>query len=323
MILSLIFAFIGVVLTGLQALFIYLGQDTLCFNQGCEIVDSLTRVPPLYINIVGFVFFLIICFGLLRARKGSDLWRRFVGLLMLAALAAEAALVSFQLLITQELCSYCLIIFTLVVLVNFFLGIKQIFRGIVIFSAVMLGFASLDFKTGTKSIGSLDMGTVAHLRVDTTDRQLYLFFSSSCKYCETIIEQLKEENYCNLSFNPIESIDSFTFEGATRASSYLPEINKNFLHNLGIEEIPVLVVKELGVWTTLQGGQAIGNYLSLNCKKNLQNEQTSDQSINQSNGYSLPIAGQKDGCSYDQDCEDPANGSSTLQEILPGTGIRP
>jgi hypothetical protein len=313
MILSLVFAIIGLVLTGLQTWFLYTEQNTLCFNEGCEIVDSLTRVPPLYFNIVGFVFFLIICFGLLRARKGSDLWQRFVGLLLLAALAAEAALLSFQLGVTQALCSYCLIIFGIVVLVNFFMGIKQIFRGIVIFSAVMIGFASLDFKTAATSTGSLDTGTISRLSVDKSERQLYLFFSSSCKYCENIIEQLKEENSCNLNFNPIESIDSFTFKGATRTSSYLPEINKKYLHILGIEEIPVLLVKEQSGWTTLLGGQAISEYLSLNCTKNLKNQQTSEISINQSNGYSLPLAPQKDACSYDQDCEDPANGSSTIQ----------
>lgn len=313
MILSLIFAVIGLVLTGLQSTFIYLERDTLCFNEGCEIVDSLTRVPPLYFNIIGFVFFLIVCFGLLRARKGSDLWRRFVGLLLLAALAAEAALVSFQLLITQALCYYCLILFALIVLANFFLGIKQIFRGIVIFSAVMIGFASLNFKTGAKSAGSLDIGTIARHSVNNSERQLYLFFSSSCQYCENIIAQLQEENSCNLNFNPIESINSFTFKGATRASSYLPEINKAYLRILGIEEIPVLLVKEPGVWTTLLGGQAISKYLNLNCQKNQLNEQTSDISIKQSNAYSLPSSPQKDACSYDQDCEDTASGSSAVQ----------
>ncbi|MBT8361407.1 MAG: hypothetical protein HKP41_21905 [Desulfobacterales bacterium] len=313
MILSLIFAVIGLVLTGLQATFIYLEQDTLCFNDGCEIADSLTRVPPLYFNIVGFVFFLIICFGLLRARKGSDLWRRFVGLLLLAALAAEAVLVSFQLFITQALCYYCLILFALIALANFFLGIKQIFRGIVIFSAVMIGFASLDFKTGARSTGSLDRGTISRLSVDNSERQLYLFFSSSCKYCEHIIGQLQEENSCNLNFNPIEPIDSFIFEGATRKSSYRPEINKEYLRILGIEEIPVLLVKEPGMWKTLLGGQAISEYLDLNCTNNLKDEQTSDISIKQSNAYSLPPSSQKDGCSYDQDCEDPANGTSAVQ----------
>ena len=88
MLLSHILSLIGCALTGLQTFLILYRGNGLCFNEGCEIVDSLSLLPPLYFNVVGFLFFLFISFGISQARKGSELWQRFTSLLLLAAIAA-------------------------------------------------------------------------------------------------------------------------------------------------------------------------------------------------------------------------------------------
>ncbi len=55
-----IVAFLASVLTGVQAFLIVTGREGICLNDGCEVVDSFPHLPPLYFNIAGFVFFMIL-----------------------------------------------------------------------------------------------------------------------------------------------------------------------------------------------------------------------------------------------------------------------
>ncbi|NNK12834.1 MAG: hypothetical protein HKP52_01200, partial [Desulfofustis sp.] len=77
MLVSFFCALIGCLITGVQSVLIYIQGEGVCFNEGCKIADSLTLVDPLYFNLAGFFFFLIVLIGLSRARKGSSLWQRF------------------------------------------------------------------------------------------------------------------------------------------------------------------------------------------------------------------------------------------------------
>ena len=265
MLVSFLAAALGFILTGTQTVLIYLDGSGICLNEGCEIVDSLTRIAPIYFNIFGFFFFLVVSFGLIRARKGSDIWKRFVSLLLLAALAAEGVLFSFQLFITQTYCSYCLIILALVFICNLFLGLRQLFKGVVIFTTIFVIMASLNFNANQNPKTSLDDGTLARFGTATADRQLYLFFSSSCPYCENVIEALKKNNQCAISFNPIDTIDSFSFPGAIMSGTYNPGINRVYLENLGIRGVPVFLEKRPDSLRVLRGESAIRQYLELNC----------------------------------------------------------
>ncbi len=50
-------AFMAAILTAVQAFLIVTGGNQICLNAGCEIVDKYTKVPPLYFNIAGCLFF--------------------------------------------------------------------------------------------------------------------------------------------------------------------------------------------------------------------------------------------------------------------------
>lgn len=304
MVISSLAALIGCVLTGMQAVLIYLQGTGICLNEGCEIVDSLTRVDPLYFNIAGFFFFLVVWIGIGRARKGSDTAKSFVSLLLLAALGGEAVLLLFQYKISQAYCSYCLIVLALVIIANVFLGLKQVFKGLFIFLAVAIAFLSLDFTNGKPRAGILDDGTFAYLEKTDSDEQLYLFFSSTCTYCESVIETLKEDNDCNVRFNPIDTIDAFTFQGTEAATSYNPEINVTFLRTLGIDEIPVLLSKTGDGFSVITGTRAIISYIRQQCGSGDTSSQDSmaQPSMSQSSDVSIPLPVQDEGCSIDEEC---------------------
>jgi hypothetical protein len=311
MLLSHILSLVGCALTGLQTFLILYRGDGLCLNEGCEIVDSLTLLPPLYFNIAGFLFFLFISFGISQARKGSELWQRFTSLLLLAAVAAEAVLVCFQYFITDVYCSYCLIIFSLIVLINLFMGLRQTFRSVVIFAAVCMAFSSLDFNVDNQTAFSLDDGTLATFKADSSDRQLYLFFSSTCTHCESVIETMKEEISCNVNFNPVDQVASFTFPNIDVSPSFEPRVNVSYLKHLGISEVPAMTSIQQQSTTILKGEKAIIEYLQQNCLPG-KIEKIAEPQYNQSSNYSFPLP-EADGCAVAEDCEEQTSTISPSQ----------
>ncbi len=311
MLISLFCALIGCLLTGGQALLIYIQGEGLCFNNGCEIVDSLTLVDPLIFNLVGFVFFFIAAIGLSRARRGSDLWQRFISLLLLAGLAAEGVLLAFQVIISQALCSYCLIILALIVLANLFMGPKQFFKGAIIFSAILLASFSLDYHGGTVRPQPLEEGTMARYQPEQSSKQVYLFISSTCKYCQSVLTSLENSNACTINFNPIDSYAGFSFPDADMAASYSPRINLTFLKKLGILEVPVLLHKEGPSMSLLSGEQAIREFVEQQCSTTT--PLTLQEPIQMSSSYSippLPIGVEDEGCKIEEDCDDPLKQST-------------
>jgi uncharacterized membrane protein len=308
-----IIALLASVLTAAQAFFIYTGGKTICFSSGCAIVDSLTNVSPLYFNIAGFLFFQALFWSLLWGRDGSEHWHKFARLLLLAGLCAEAVLVFFQYAVVTVFCSYCMLIFACIVLMNILSGPRQIFRGIVLFSAVMVACFSLQFGRAASSGGSLDQGSMAMVAGGKQEVKLYLFFSSTCAHCEKVIstlETLETGNNCTVHFNPIERIENFTFPGSRFFTEYDPAINISFLNSLSIKEIPVLVAMEQQSTTVLRGEQRIRRYIEQTCRET----EVLDYSGTSSavpNGFTnvpgMALPGlenqEKDACPVDTECD--------------------
>ncbi len=297
-------AFLGSILTALQAFLIYINKETICFSSGCEIVDSLTTISPLYFNLAGFVFFQVLFWCFLWGRDGSVHWHKFARLLLLAGLCAEAVLVFFQYAIATVFCSYCLVILSFIVLLNVLSGPRQIFRGIVLYSAVTAACFSLQFRTASSGM-SLDEGSMAMVAGETKGAELYLFFSSTCVYCEKVIEALKEGNSCIVRFNPIERIDNFDFPGATFSAEYNAEVNVNFMKSLSIKEIPVLVVKEQQQTFVLRGEQRIREYLDETCLEKKEVDYGGTSSVEPTDYNFFPGAGnqQDNACTVETDCD--------------------
>lgn len=300
-----IIALLASLVTAIQAFFIYTGGQTICFNSGCAIVDSLTTVSPLYFNIAGFVFFQVLFWCLLWGRDGAEFWHKFARLLLLAGLCTEAVLVFFQYFIAEAFCSYCMVILTFIVLLNVLSGPRQIFRGIVLSSAVLVAFMSLQFRTAANFGTSLEEGSMASVGGERDDAQLYLFFSSTCAHCEKVIERLREENRCSVRFNPVDRIDDFDFAGATIAADYRPALNVNFLKNLSIKEIPVLVAIEKEKTLVFKGEQYISAYLDENCRETVVPVDYGGTTSLPSTQYIIPgVTGvEEDACPVDANCE--------------------
>ncbi len=300
-----IVAFLASVLTGVQALLIVAGREGICLNEGCEIVDSFPKLPPLYFNIVGCFFFLVLFWCFLKGRKGSEYWHQFAKLLLLAGLAGEAVLFFFQYSIVTAFCSYCLIISSIILLLNILCGVRQLFTSVIIFVAVFSMLSTLELRGVSSQNMSLDTGSYARVGEEIEGSEMYLFFSETCEHCENVISTISEDNRCDIRFNPIDRIDHFPLPGSRQLSDYDPTVNTLFLKSLDIKEIPVLVAREQERIVVIGGEGRIKKYLNDEC---LGGEESmyyeTSQATNPAYTY-LPVPNQlEEGCSVESDCEE-------------------
>lgn len=304
---KVIVAFLASVLTGVQTYLIYTEGKAFCFNSGCEIVESLTTVPPLYFNLAGFLYFQLVFWCLLWGRSGSVYWNKFARIILMAGLMAEAVLLFFQHSIAHTYCSYCLIVCGCIVILNILCGLRQIFRGIILFSAVLVACFSLQFDAGTGGAKPLQDGTVAYVSGEKGRPELYLFFSKTCPHCEAVIEALDGENVCGLHFNPVEILPSFSFPKAVLQSGYDPSINLGFLKTLSLTEVPVLVAVKGQQTQVISGETSILNYLGQECRQEVAIDYTSGQSTSPAINYGQPgyLTEKEEGCSVAEDCVKP------------------
>lgn len=301
-----IVALLGSILTGLQAVFLVIGREGLCLNEGCKIVDSFPKLPPLYFNIAGCIYFLTLFWCFVKGRKGSEYWHQFAKLLLLAGIASEAVLLFFQYSIVSAFCSYCLIVFSFILLLNILSGLRQIFASMVIFAAVFAILLSLELRAVSSSDVSLDAGSYAQIGEESEHSSRYLFFSETCAHCEKVIATIDVNSTCNIRFNPIDRIDHFSLSSIRQFSEYDPAINLGFLKSLNIKEIPVLVVTDQEGAVVLKGERRITAYLDEHCFGGDAEVDYSGSSQTTSSDYGqLPVQNQlEEGCSVEEDCED-------------------
>jgi len=297
-------AFLATILTGLQAVLLIIGKDGICLNEGCRIVDSFPKLPPLYFNIAGAIYFCILFWCFLKGRKGSEYWHRFAKLLLLAGLATEAVLLFFQYSIVTAFCSYCLIIFSFIFLLNILCGLRHLFSSLVISVSVFVMLSSLQLRAVSTSDMSLAGGSFARIGEESENGMLYLFFSETCEHCENVISIINENNRCDLRFNPVEYIDHFSLTKSSRFANYDPKINVAFLKSLNIKEIPVLVATEQERVVVLKGEGRIKKYLEEQCLSGEEVDYSgTSQTVGSDFGYLPVLNPAEEGCSVEEDCE--------------------
>lgn len=276
--------------------------SSFCLNQGCKVVEQLTKVSPLVFNLAGLAFFQAIFWGLRASRAEMRRLPPMVRTLLLAGLAVEAVLVSFQYLVAQAFCAYCVGILAVIVLLNLLIGAKQALPGLLIFCAVSLTFASLELNQGKTGAQAFKAGIFASRPGSARMADNFLFYSSTCAHCERVITALKTNDRPTVHFNPIDRVKDLDLPQITRNPNYAPAINKALLTALGIDQIPVLISRTPEGLSIRQGEAAILAHLG----------KPGPAETGGRTGYSavpatqaiIPGLESKDGCSVATDCTD-------------------
>jgi len=266
----------------------------LCLNDGCKVVEKLTA---------GLLFFQIVYWGLHAARGDHRRVPAFIKNVLLAGLAAEGVLISFQYLVAQTFCTYCIGIFCFVVALNLLLGLRQVLAGILICAAASLSFAGLDVSKSVPGKVAFTGGVMAQRSGAPNSPEHYLFFSSTCPHCEKVLAALKTDTRPTVFFNPIDKVATIDVPQVRYRPGYSFGLNKNLLSSLGIDEIPVLITKTTEGLMIRKGEAAILGYL------------TAPVQPAPESGTSAPLLlpGSGDGCQVSTDCANSSPGQSSLQ----------
>ena len=155
----------------------------------------------------------------------------------------------------------------MVLLLNLFYGKRQMVAGIAILGATLVSFSAVTFvPTGVLSQSEpLKTASYGLKSCSAPTKEIYLIFSSNCPYCENVLQTLSNCNSCDLYLNPIDNIDSLENMELALNPDFSPEINRLVLGVLGIDSVPVLVVKSEEGYRFIRGEKKIVNYVSHAC----------------------------------------------------------
>jgi hypothetical protein len=262
-----IIALIASFITAIQAAIGLINGSIICPNSGCKVVDGLSAISPFYLNFLGLIFFQCVFWGLRFQKNRSTAPVDFLGLFLIAGLVFESVLLAYQIFVAQTFCGYCLLIFVLVFTLNLLYGRRQMLTGIALLVMALFSFSILTFlPTGVLSKSEpLKTASYGVKSCSTPTKEIYLLFSSDCPYCENVLQTLSNCNSCDLYLNPINPIDSLENMELDLNREFSPEVNRLVLGLLGIDTVPVLVVKSAEGYRFIKGEKKIVNYVSHAC----------------------------------------------------------
>ncbi|MEW6291226.1 MAG: hypothetical protein AB1545_15390 [Thermodesulfobacteriota bacterium] len=300
-------ALLACVFIALQMAMIIFSGKALCLNDGCGIAEKLTTVAPVYLNLAGFVYFLVVfitCRWFLTRPLPAFDWLR---LLLLIGLVVEGVLLSYQLFVIHTLCSYCLIIFSFIVLLNILYGWQQLLIGMPLFLAVLAAFTILNFGPALLTLQNqtLASGTIAVRKCAQPSKQLYFFFSSDCPHCQNVLKALENCNSCEFHFNPIDKIKSMAMPELEYTPGFNPALNRLILSLVKIETIPVLLVQNPDGLTFIKGEESIIRFISQACFREEAQPSMDSSLYNAPEKMSIPVEEQGE-CDIQLDCPDAA-----------------
>ena len=308
-------ALLGCSFIAFQIATILFKGESFCLNQGCKIIENLTTVPTIYINLAGFIYFLAVLLTSRWLQNRPQPTFDWLRLLLLTGLVLEGVLFSYQLFVAQTFCSYCLIILAFVFLLNAIYGRKQFILGIPLFLMISAAFASLNFGPSQIMVQkqNLEAGTLAVKGQANDISKLYLFFSSNCPHCKNVLGVIADDINCQLNFNPIDRIESLDLPALSYNHDYKPSINRLLLSLLNINTIPVLLAENEDDITVIKGESAIVNFINRACfEAEVEPSYWGSSSVNETNisisSFEEPLEGE---CEIEVECPDPVEESTS------------
>lgn len=296
------FAAAALLLIVTQSGYLLFQGESYCPTASCKIVEEQSPIPPLFMNAGGLVFFAVLLALFMGARRhGTGLAAGLLTPLLLAGIAAEGVLFAFQYQMGY-FCVYCCIVLALIVLLNALLGAKQGVRALLVFGAVFLAAVLLMVPKGlTAAPQPVSAGTLAHRVGQTGAEERYFFFSEDCTHCKAALAALMQDRHATLRLNPLAPLKELKLPGLEQNPGFNPEANRAFLAGLGIDTVPVLLVRQHGGMRIFLGENQIIGYVQAATQSKIP-EGISGQSQSSSAPQTDFLAPESDGCSVDLGC---------------------
>ncbi len=266
--LPLVIALAACLVVGGQIASILLQGKTVCLNDGCQVVEALTLISPLFFNLLGLGYFLVLAAVLAFAGNKGEPDAFLPSILLLAGAGVEGALLSYQQFAVRTFCSYCLTIAGFILLLNLLHGWRQMLRAILVFGGVLLASSLLNFGPAllVSRAENLQAGVFAVRQGEENGNHYYLFLSATCPHCRKVLDALDRYPRCTVAINPISKQPPPTGTlNVLKKQAFSPEVNRLLLGLLDIKEIPVLLESSEKGYTLYKGENTILPVLARQC----------------------------------------------------------
>jgi glutaredoxin len=235
-------------------LFIYIAIETyaklnhtsICGSTGCELAGELLRFPSIYLNYFGALGALAMAiFGYLSFKNKS--FEKLFFITLYAAIAFESIMIAYQVIANPEPCIFCMGVYGGLLLIAMISNWKYFIYALVGIAAIFISINSL---------------AVTQNRAIMADDGVYLIHSPTCPHCKYVKKYFADHN---VSYHKI--------------LVYSPNA-RFFIKQLGIDSIPVLIIKNKNTSRIIKGDKdIIAHYETLNKPKKTVTKNESDGEI--------------------------------------------
>lgn len=214
--------FVLLVYIGIET-YLKLQRTSLCGEAGCKLAGELLRFDPIYLNYFGFISVLSLVVLGYRSLK-STFFETLFFIVLYAAVAFEASILSYQFIVNPESCLFCLGIFSSLLVIALFNHIKNFATVIVVVLSILIGLSTLAIPKNKSFI---------------TVPGLYLIQSETCSHCKKVKAYFSQQqiDYTAISAEDVNA--------------------RGFLKFVDIATIPVLVINKASGITLLKGDKQI------------------------------------------------------------------
>jgi len=263
-------------------LLIYIFADTylktkgieICEATGCKLAGELLKFDSTYLNYLGMAGALgLAILGFLR----GEFFNRVYIIIASAMVIFESLLIASQININPEPCTFCLGVFSFLLVILLNANIKVFGFTLPAVGAVFLAFSFLAIPKNKSLI---------------TKDGLYLISSKTCPHCKKTKEFLNKEE---IKYYNIDSYDTNAY---------------NFAKTLNIKKIPIAIEAKNGKFTITVGDKAIIEKFSKQKTKEEPQAKESIPEYNQPLQPKLNLSGDDEGCEFtykDTTCESDEN----------------
>ncbi len=217
-------------------------NKSLCDAYSCKLVANYVKYGESVLIFIGVVVFLLLIVLELSKIRSKE---HIIDALLISALSTEGLLISFQIFSLKVICYFCFSVFS-IFLVLVVLRLSQKHNSMLF---ALISFVSVFF-----------MGFLILPNLSPLQSGYDLFYSKACPHCEKTIEFL-EKTHINVN-------------------KYNAQDYKNFLNNIGINEVPVLFINLPHEKKFIVGQENIERYFESNSQHSYNFQKTNNNFFN-------------------------------------------
>jgi len=249
-----------------------LHHTSICGSEGCKLAGQLLNFPSIYLNFMGLGAVAgILILGWLSLKRAE--YEKLFFIALYAAIGFETIMFAYQFFVNPEPCIFCAGVYSGLLLIALASRPRWLLYALPIIAALWVALSTLAIPKNMELI---------------TQDGTYLIHSETCPHCKKVKAYFADHN---INYHPI---DVHTANA------------RSLLKNLGINEIPVLLIRDHKRTSILKGDEPIIEHFreaSASAQATAATQTTETPSLKSNDAGGCSLDNQLDGAPSESGCE--------------------